>query len=219
MTLIPDTSATGAYRSLAPIVLASGSPRRRELLTALGLEFEVCPSNAPEPPPAPGERPEDYARRMARVKTMEVAVLYPESVVLGADTIVVRADVNGPEAVLGKPAGSNKEEADADALAMLTALAGRDHVVVTGCCLALPGKSIPVVQAVSTRVRMRQSSEGELSAYVATGEPHDKAGAYAIQGLGAFLVESVQGSYTNVVGLPVSEVVELLLAAGVIAAR
>ncbi len=213
MTLIPDTSATGAYRSLAPIVLASGSPRRRELLTALGLEFEVCPSNAPEPPPAPGERPEDYARRMARVKTMEVAVLYPESVVLGADTIVVRADVSGPEAVLGKPAD------DADALAMLASLSGKEHMVVTGCCLALPGKSIPVVQAVSTRVRMRQSSEGELSAYIATGEPHDKAGAYAIQGLGAFLVESVQGSYTNVVGLPVSEVVELLLAAGVIAAR
>ncbi len=213
MTLIPDTSATGAYRSLAPIVLASGSPRRRELLTALGLEFEVCPSNAPEPPPAPGERPEDYARRMARVKTMEVAVLYPESVVLGADTIVVRADVSGPEAVLGKPAD------DADALAMLASLSGKEHMVVTGCCLALPGKSIPVVQAVSTRVRMRQSSEGELSAYIATGEPHDKAGAYAIQGLGAFLVESVQGSYTNVVGLPVAEVVELLLAAGVIAAR
>ncbi len=213
MTLIPDTSATGAYRSLAPIVLASGSPRRRELLTALGLEFEVCPSNAPEPPPAPGERPEDYARRMARVKTMEVAVLYPESVVLGADTIVVRADVSGPEAVLGKPAD------DADALAMLASLSGKEHMVVTGCCLALPGKSIPVVQAVSTRVRMRQSGEGELSAYIATGEPHDKAGAYAIQGLGAFLVESVQGSYTNVVGLPVAEVVELLLAAGVIAAR
>lgn len=213
MTLIPDTSATGAYRSLAPIVLASGSPRRRELLTALGLEFEVCPSNAPEPPPAAGERPEDYARRMARVKTMEVAVLYPESVVLGADTIVVRADVRGPEAVLGKP------ESDADALAMLTALAGRDHMVVTGCCLAMPGKNIPVVQAVSTRVRMRASSEAELSAYIATGEPHDKAGAYAIQGLGAFLVESVQGSYTNVVGLPVAEVVELLLAAGVIAVR
>lgn len=213
MTLIPDTSATGAYRSLAPIVLASGSPRRRELLAALGLEFEVCPSNAPEPPPANGERPEDYARRMAQVKTMEVAVLYPESVVLGADTIVVRADVSGPEAVLGKPAD------DTDALAMLTSLAGKEHMVVTGCCLSLPGKSMPVVQAVATRVRMRQSSEAELRAYIATGEPHDKAGAYAIQGQGAFLVESVQGSYTNVVGLPVSEVVELLLAAGVIAPR
>lgn len=213
MTLLPDTSATGAYRSLAPIVLASGSPRRRELLAALGLEFEVCPSNAPEPPPAPGETPEDYARRMARVKTMEVAVLYPESVVLGADTIVVRADVDGPAAVLGKPVD------DADALAMLTALAGCDHRVVTGCCLAMPGRSIPVVQAVSTRVRMRASSAAELAAYIATGEPHDKAGAYAIQGLGAFLVESVSGSYTNVVGLPVAEVVELLLAAGVIAPR
>lgn len=219
MTLIPNTATTGAYRALAPIVLASGSPRRRELLCSLGLDFEVCPSNAPEPPPAPGEAPDAYARRMAQVKTMEVAVLYPESVVLGADTIVVRNGGAGPAAVLGKPAGASREEADADALAMLTSLSGRAHHVVTGCCLALPGKPVPVVLSVSTEVQMRASSEAELRAYIATGEPHDKAGAYAIQGQGAFLVTRVDGSYTNVVGLPVTEIAELLLDAGVIAPR
>lgn len=213
MTLIPNTATIGAYRALAPIVLASGSPRRRELLSSLGLDFEVCPSNAPEPPPAPGEAPDAYARRMARMKTMDVAVLYPESVVLGADTIVVRNGGAGPEAVLGKPAD------DSDALAMLASLSGRAHHVVTGCCLALPGKPVPVVLSVSTLVEMRASGEAELRAYIATGEPHDKAGAYAIQGQGAFLVTRVDGSYTNVVGLPVTEIAELLLAAGVIAPR
>lgn len=216
MTLATHTAAAGAYRALAPIVLASNSPRRRDLLGSLGLDFEVCPSNAPEPPPAPGEAPEDYARRMANMKTMDVAVLYPESVVLGADTIVVLPGPGkgtGGATVLGKP------KSDADALAMLTSLSGCAHKVITGCCLVVPGAVAPWTMAVATEVTMRASTTAELTAYIATGEPHDKAGAYAIQGLGAFLVTQVRGSYTNVVGLPVAEIAEMLLQNGAMAAR
>lgn len=222
--LIRDTSAhmtnafltpagPGAFRTLSPLVLGSNSPRRRELLGSLGLEFEVCPSNAAEPPPTAGEEPEAYARRMARLKTLDVAVLYPEAAVLGADTIVVLPHSGGPEAILGKPADA------ADALRMLTRLSGRAHQVITGVCLCLPGAAEPICLAVSTEVAMRASTQEELRAYIATGEPGDKAGAYAIQGLGAFLVERVSGSYTNVVGLPVTECAELLLEHGIIAGR
>lgn len=204
----------GAYRTLSALVLGSSSPRRRELLGSLGLEFEVCPSNAPEPPPNPGEAPEAYARRMARTKTMDVAALYPEATVLGADTIVVLPGEAGQSAVvLGKPVDQ------ADALAMLTRLSNRAHQVITGCCLALPGKPEPLCFAVVTDVVMRASTQEELAAYVATGEPADKAGAYAIQGLGAFLVQTVSGSYTNVVGLPVTECACALLEHGVIDVR
>jgi septum formation protein len=216
----------GAYRALSALVLGSSSPRRRELLGSLGLEFEVCPSNAPEPPPLPGEAAEGYARRMARQKTLDVAALYPEATVLGADTIVVlppntgqagtgqaNSGQAGDAVVLGKPAD------EADALAMLTRLSGRAHQVITGCCLALPGKPEPLCFAVVTEVFMRASTREELAAYVATGEPADKAGAYAIQGLGAFLVERVIGSYTNVVGLPVTELTEFLVRYGVIFPR
>lgn len=204
----------GAYETLSALVLGSSSPRRRELLGSLGLEFEVCPSNAPEPPPEPGEAPEAYARRMARMKTLDVAALYPEAAVLGADTIVVLPGRgNEPACVLGKPADETA------ALVMLTRLSGRTHQVVTGCCLALPGRPEPLCFAVSTEVVMRASTPQELAAYVATGEPADKAGAYAIQGLGAFLVSRVSGSYTNVVGLPVTECADALLAHGLIAVR
>ncbi|MDP3425823.1 MAG: Maf family protein [Humidesulfovibrio sp.] len=224
----------GAYRTLSALVLASNSPRRRDLLGSLGLEFEICPSNAPEPPPQPWEEPGAYARRMARLKTLDVAVLYPDCAVLGADTIVVLpADRGTPAQILGKPAD------EADALRMLTLLSGRCHQVITGCCLALPEKTLPS-QALHdtalhdtalhdtdkplcfievTEVAMRQSRPDELLAYIATGEPADKAGAYAIQGLGAFLVERITGSYTNVVGLPVAECARRLLDKGLIAAR
>jgi septum formation protein len=214
----------GVFRTLSALVLASNSPRRRDLLGSLGLELEICPSNAPEPPPQPGEEPEAYARRMALLKTLDVAVLYPDCAVLGADTIVVLpADRGTPAQILGKPAD------EADALRMLTLLSGRAHQVITGCCLALPEKTLPgqalhatqgpLCFAEVTEVAMRQSSPEELLAYIATGEPADKAGAYAIQGLGAFLVERITGSYTNVVGLPVAECVRRLLDKGLIAAR
>ncbi|OIO00351.1 MAG: septum formation protein Maf [Desulfovibrionaceae bacterium CG1_02_65_16] len=204
----------GVYKTLSALVLASSSPRRRELLGSLGLEFEVCPSNAPEPPPGDGETPEAYARRMARQKTLDVAALYPTAAVLGADTIVVLPAHGGnPAIVLGKPAD------EADAVRMLAMLSGRAHQVITGCCLALPNNAEPACFAVTTDVTMRASSTAELTAYAATGECADKAGAYAIQGLGAFLIERVAGSYTNVVGLPVTQCADMLLTSGVIAVR
>ncbi len=222
ITNTTSSAPAGAFRSLSALVLASNSPRRRDLLDSLGLELEICPSNAAEPLPWPQEEPGAYAMRMARLKTLDVAVLYPEAAVLGADTIVVLpGDGSAPAQVLGKP------ENDADALRMLTLLAGRAHLVITGCCLALPGplpgpllgQGEPHCFAEVTEVAMRKSSRAELTAYIATGEPADKAGAYAIQGLGAFLVERVSGSYTNVVGLPVAECCRLLLDRGLIAAR
>jgi len=212
MTFLSTPTRAGAYRALAPLVLGSGSPRRKELLGSLGLDFEVCPSGTPEPPPTPGEAPEAYAQRMAGAKTLDVAMLYPSAVVLGADTIVVLPGEAGAT-VLGKP------EDDADALSMLSRLSGRTHQVITGCCLVRPGQLKPTLFAVTTQVTMRASTREELVAYIATGEPHDKAGAYAIQGLGAFLVTRVEGSYTNVVGLPVTEIAELLLQAGAITVR
>ncbi|MDR3641854.1 MAG: Maf family protein [Humidesulfovibrio sp.] len=204
----------GAYQTLSALVLGSSSPRRRELLGSLGLDFEVCPSNAAEPPPEPGEPPEAYARRMARTKTLDVSTLYPTATVLGADTIVVLPSEGGADAiVLGKPVD------EADAVRMLTLLSGRAHQVITGCCLATADQAEPACFAVTTEVVMRASSREELAAYAATGECADKAGAYAIQGLGAFLVERLEGSYTNVVGLPVTHCANLLLARGIIAPR
>jgi len=150
---------------------------------------------------------------MACMKTRDVAVLYPDCAVLGADTIVVLpATAGAPAQILGKPTD------EADALRMLTLLSGRAHQVITGCCLALPGQE-PEAFAEITEVVMRASRREELLAYIATGEPADKAGAYAIQGLGAFLVERINGSYTNVVGLPVAECARHLLDRGLIASR
>jgi len=210
---LPETPL-GAFRTLSALVLASNSPRRRDLLCSLGLALEICPSNAPEPPPLPREEPGAYARRMALLKTLDVAVLYPDCAVLGADTIVVLpAEDGAPAQVLGKPVD------EADALRMLTLLSGRSHQVITGCCLALPGQEERICFAEITEVVMRANSREELCAYITTGEPADKAGAYAIQGLGAFLVERISGSYTNVVGLPVAECARHLLDKGLIAAR
>jgi len=193
----------GPFTSTVPIVLASASPRRRELLADLGLDPEVVPSLAEEPAPLPGEEPADYARRMAQMKTMEVVERFLGRTVLGADTIVVLG-----HRIMGKPADP------AQALAMLTALSGRTHRVITAFCLKAPGHA-PLTRAVSTDVDMRVSTEAELRAYVATGEPMDKAGAYAIQGVGTFLVTAIRGSYTNVVGLPVARVLEALIKEGI----
>ncbi|MDC0335384.1 Maf family protein [Pseudodesulfovibrio sp.] len=190
---------TGPFITNGTIILASGSPRRRELLRDLGLDFEVHPSQAEEPAPLAGEKPEDYAKRMAEMKTMDVAAHFTDTTVLGADTIVV---LDGH--IMGKPTD------DADALAMLSSLSGKTHQVITGYCIVLPSGE-NVVQAVSTDVDMRISGEAELKGYIATGEPMDKAGAYAIQGIGTFLVTGIRGSYTNVVGLPVARILDTLI--------
>jgi septum formation protein len=204
---IMNQAKNGPFTSCVPLVLASGSPRRRELIGDLGLDFDVKPSQAEESAPLPDENPTDYALRMATLKTEEVAARFPGRVVLGADTIVVLGD-----RIMGKPADAT------DALTMLTALSGRTHQVITAFCLILADGSV-VSQAVSTDVDMRRSGAEELRGYIATGEPMDKAGAYAIQGKGTFLVTAIRGSYTNVVGLPVARVLEVLLARHIIIPR
>lgn len=183
------------------LVLASGSPRRREMLSGLGLEFLVDPADIDEGV-RPGETPVAYVRRVASSKATTVAARHPTSVVLAADTTI---DLDG--AVLAKPADA------ADAARMLEALSGREHLAHTAMAIAVGGL-LNVVE-VTTAVRMRPLSSAEIDWYVATGEPLDKAGAYAIQGRAAAFVESVAGSVSNVVGLPMAEAVMALRAAGI----
>ena len=180
------------------VILASASPRRRELLALAGVPFDIVVSPAQEPDPDVNEHPAAYAARMARLKAAAVAETHPEAVVLGADSVVAVG-----ETILGKPADA------ADALRMLRLLSGRGHQVVTGCALFAPGRE-PEIFTVATDVTMGVVSDDRLAAYVATGEPMDKAGAYAIQGGAAAFVTTICGSYTNVVGLPLAEVVEVL---------
>jgi len=184
------------------LVLASGSPRRRELLASLGLEFEIRPVDLDETP-LPGEAPEAYVARLAREKA--AAALRPGELVLAADTVVV---LDGE--LLGKPSDP------AAARAMLRRLAGREHTVHTGVELAEDtGSGARRAGAVATsRVRIAPMEEETIAWYVATGEPLDKAGAYAIQDLGALFVETVDGNYTNVVGLPLPTVYRLFAELG-----
>lgn len=182
------------------LILASASPRRRELLAGLGLPFSVVVSGLEERP-WPREKPASYALRNAAEKARAVAALHPTSVVLAADTIVVLGDQ-----ILEKPADT------AHATAMLRLLSGREHVVMTGVCVwrPLPGGFHEAADTVHTRVVFRALSEADIAAYVATGEPMDKAGAYAIQGGAAEFVERIDGPYDNVVGLPLDAVRRLL---------
>ena len=200
-----DTSVQGPFRATLPLVLASGSPRRQALLCTMGLHFQVVPSSLKEPAPEMGESPEAYARRMACLKGEDIAAKYPDSVVLAADTIVVRDD-----SVLGKP--RNRE----DALETLLSLADREHRVITGICLVHKRARLTVSRAVCTAVTMAANDRETLAAYVATGEPMDKAGSYGIQGVGGFLVTAINGSYSNVVGLPVHETLAMLQEAGAV---
>ena len=196
----PGLSKQGPFRALLPLVLASASPRRQALLAGQGLGFEVVPSTLKEPTPEPGEAPADYAARMARIKGQDIAARHPDKVIVSADTIVVQ-EAN----ILGKPKDAE------DALNMLTALAGRWHEVMTGFCVLRHGDGVSLCRTVTTRVHMAGNSREMLQAYIDTKEPMDKAGAYGIQGIGAFLVDEVQGSYTNVVGLPLRSVLDFLL--------
>jgi len=184
------------------LVLASGSPRRVEMLAGLGLDFELWPASIDEEL-RPGEDAARAAERLAGLKAAAAARRWPGCAVLAADTLV---EVEGR--ILGKPEGP------ARAAEMLRLLSGREHLVVTGYCLR-SGRGEDRGRAAS-RVRFRPLSEAEIAAYLATGEPLDKAGAYAIQGRGAALITEMNGSYTNVVGLPLAAVVELMLRRGII---
>jgi septum formation protein len=185
-----------------PLILASASPRRRELLQQAGIVFTVVPSNAAEDVIV-GEAPAEYALRVATAKATEVAKNHPGSWVLGADTIVV---VNGE--ILGKPRDH------ADGRRMLRLLSGRRHEVMTAFVLINENGQRDAGQIVTTTVTFKLLSDAQIQEYLATGEPFDKAGAYAVQGIGSTLVEKVEGSYTNVVGLPIDEVLEALRSVG-----
>ena len=189
------------------LVLASNSPRRREYFRDLGLTFAVHSADIDER--VDGEEdPDTFVRRMAREKAVAVRHLFPESWIVAADTVVCLG-----RTIMGKPI--NTEEA----VAMLMSLAGREHIVRTGYCLACAKENVLVVRSVATSVWFSDFSSEVAMAYAATGEPFDKAGGYGIQGKGAFLVEKIEGSYSNVVGMPLYEVLREMLQRGVIAPR
>jgi septum formation protein len=180
------------------LVLASASPRRLELLRNAGIEFVVHPGNVPEIP-EDGELPRAFAERMAREKALAVFAQRPNDLVLGADTVVV---VDGE--ILGKPRDA------ADAARMLRMLSGRKHEVITGVCLAGPKLVREDTRSETTLVIMNTLSEDDIRSYVATAEPMDKAGAYAIQGMASRWISRIEGDYFNVVGLPVALVWRML---------
>lgn len=198
---------TPVYTTLTPVVLASGSPRRSQFLSELGIIFSVETHAGDEPLPETGEVPASFACRCALAKTLsvrEVSTHKDAACFIGADTIVVLGNE-----IMGKPAD------DAHALDMLRRLSGNTHKVITATALVYADGTTETY-AVETAVTMKQYSDEALRAYIRTGEPSDKAGAYAIQGIGSFLVEEICGSWSNVVGLPVTELLEKLQAADVV---
>ncbi len=191
----------GRKRKL-PIILASASPRRRELLKQLGIRAEVISSQAKERHQK-GETPEEHVIRLAEEKAGDVAARYPGRCTIGADTIVL---IDGE--ILGKP--RNRKEAEV----MLTRLSGKTHRVYTGLCVISSDGHRKVGEAVMTEVLIKELSRREIEGYLQTGEPMGKAGGYAIQGIGGGLVKEIRGSYSNVVGLPLCELLEILSGMG-----
>ena len=193
-----------------PIVLASASPRRQELLKSAGIEFVVKPANIPEVR-RDQETAQTFAERMAREKARAVFAEVKSEYVLGADTVVVVAGAAGGETgvspvevqlVLGKP------ENEEDAARMLRLLSDRKHQVITGVCLI--GNNFEDIRSEITAVHFSILSEADIREYIATGEPMDKAGAYAIQGAATRWISKIEGDYSNVVGLPVALVLQML---------
>jgi len=185
-----------------PLVLASISPRRKAILKQIGIPFEPVGSMIEET--LYGQtQPEDIACQMAAQKVESIQHAYNNRWILGADTIVV---IN--KTIFGKP--KNPGECQD----MLLCLKGKTHEVITGFCIHDPGKKLVHLEAVMTKVKIKELSNIEIEAYINTGEPFGKAGAYAIQGIGSFMIEQINGSYTNVVGLPVFEVVNALVTCG-----
>jgi septum formation protein len=190
------------------LVLASASPRRQELLRNASIEFTVQAADIPEVPLA-NEPPQSFAERMAREKALAVFPTHPGNAVLGADTIVV---VGGQ--ILGKPRDQN------DAARMLRLLSGRPHLVTTGVCLVGPQQgpetSFLDVRSETTSVTFTALNDSDIQFYISTGEPLDKAGAYAIQGIASRWITRIEGDYCNVVGLPVALVWRMLKERGVV---
>lgn len=184
------------------LILASASPRRKELLQKLGIPFEVIVSDCDEilPPDTPADR---AAELLARRKAEAVAAAHPEAVVIGADTTVVLGNE-----ILGKPRGR------ADCVRMLTALSGQTHRVITGAAFVANGKTRSFSEV--TQVKFFDLTQDEIAAYADSDEPYDKAGGYGIQGQGALLVEAISGDYSNVVGLPVARLNRLMRTFGLL---
>ncbi len=194
---LTDDIHTGAIR----VVLASASPRRRELLTLAGIDHTVVPADIDESVLA-GERPADHAERLALEKAAVVARLFPDALTIAADTIVV---IDGE--IIGKPGG------EADAKLALQRLEGRTHTVVTGMACAFNGRTVSGVEEVA--VTFRDLSTTEIDEYVATGEPLDKAGSYGIQGFGSTIVRRIDGDYFAVMGLSLVRLTDLMKQLGV----
>jgi len=181
-----------------PFILASASPRREELLRSVGLKFKIIPAHVNEEYLA-GESPREHVKRLSRNKAMAIAQKNPDAWVLGADTIVV---IDG--LILGKP--KNKKQARE----MLERLSGREHKVFTGFTLVHVTSKIYKTKVISSAVQFKKISTEEMEWYISCDEPYDKAGGYAVQGKGAYFIKSIRGSYTNVIGLPLCEVLEEL---------
>jgi septum formation protein len=184
-------------------ILASSSPRRRELLASIQLEFDVVPSAIPEVRDD-AESPEEYVARLSREKAHAVAEKYPTDWIIAADTTVLLGDQ-----LLEKPIDAD------DAKRMLATIAGKTHVVYTGVTLLNVARSWGETRVAESEVRMLPLDARDIDWYVATGEPLDKAGAYAVQGIGAMFIDSIHGSYTNVVGLPLATLFAMLRKAGI----
>jgi len=187
-----------AVSNVERFILASASPRRRELLTSIGLDFEIVPSHIPEVR-AEGEAPEEYVARLSREKAAAIARDHHDRWIIAADTTVLLG-----EQLLEKPADA------ADARRMLATIAGQTHIVYTGVTVMNAASEHHDTRVAESEVRMLPLDAREIAWYVETGEPMDKAGAYAVQGIGAMFIDSIHGSYTNVVGLPLALLFQML---------
>jgi len=188
----------------ASIILASQSTRRIDILRTLGIPFAIVPPNIDEKKKKE-ETPKDYVIRIAAEKAIKVGNLFPENWVIGADTVVV---LRGK--ILGKP------HDEKDAFSMLKALSGKWHKVLTGFCVLNISKHVMLRDAVETKVFVRELTDSEIIRYIKTSEPLDKAGSYAVQGKGGYMIKEIKGSYQNVIGLPICEVAETLISLGVL---
>lgn len=186
------------------LVLASESTRRIDILRTLGVSFAIMPPGIEEHR-RPSESPKDYVLRMAYEKAQKVGSLFPEKWVIGADTVVVHKG-----RVLGKP------KTEDDAFAMLKRLRANWHKVFTGYCILNVSRHIVYQDVAETKVFIKDLTDEEIEKYVSTSEPFDKAGSYAVQGKGGYMVKEIKGSFTNVVGLPICEITDALLSLGIL---
>ena len=186
------------------LILASASPRRSELLKLMGLDFEILPSGIDETA-REGETPGEHVRRLSAAKALALSHRYPEAWVIGADTIVVIDNE-----FLGKPSTPG------EAQAILTKLSGREHRVYTGVAVTRRRDDVFFSDVVASDVLFKDIPAEEINWYIGNAEPYDKAGGYALQGRGAFFIKEIHGSYTNVIGLPLCETVDMLKRAGAI---